>query len=566
MEADGGIGAEAFWGTPHWAARIRWSNGKIAGTGILLSPDRVLTCAHMVAKGERVTAEFVGAPGGQVPSVRAWVVDDAYVPETRDADGDPSGDIALLRLEHPRPAGEAVSLYRLSQPGRPVQIYGFPVGHNGGIRLQASIVGGCGRDGQVQLVPSTPGELAEGGCSGGGVLDVQTGQVIGMVLNTARGRDGGGYTFMSPAEVIVQHLPQVARWTRGMTAVDEKLRSRDPGDDEALLDESFAQRLADWFRGDGLQVKISLVPPDEPARAATLRRAITLADRELRTRASTGRASLDPPETVPSAGGHDLAVDAAGMTAAGVAQRIAGRMGLTQDEDAPVTERIRSAPVTLTLVVVGVDEAVDPPALLDLLVMLRAQGSRLLLVFRRPDTHYGRAQSELLIEPAQERHARLVEQLDEITGPLAFALHERMAAVKADTGSAVDALVSAHAVREKLTGTEGVVAGLGQSPGLAAYERVVDRAGPRLRKAVALLDTLLRRRDELRGRLTAYHALYQGATDREDLEAEAYYRGAHESLNDKPCDVEAAEAAVRRYLRFVEREDPEGPGGGEASP
>ncbi|TKA11312.1 S1 family peptidase [Actinacidiphila oryziradicis] len=565
MEADGGIGVETSLDTPHWAARIRRDNGKIAGTGILLSPDRVLTCAHVVAKGERVTAEFVGAPGHEVPSVPAWVLDDAYRPETLDADGDPSGDVALLRLERPRPAAEAVSLYRLSAPNREVRMYGFPKGYNGGIWLRATIIGGCGRDGQVQLGPQTPGELARPGCSGAGVVDVRTGQVIGMVLS-AQESDGSGFSFMSPAETIVQHLPQVAEWTRGRTAVDEKLRSRDSGGDEALLDEPFAQRLARWFRGDGRQVKISLVPADDWARAATLRRAITLADRELRTRASTGRASLDPPETVPSAGGHDLAVDAAGLTAARIAERIAERMGLWQHPGDPVIERIRSAPVTLTLVVAGVDEAADPPALLDLLVMLMAQGSRLLLVFRTPDTHYRRAQSELVIGPTQGRYERLVGQLDEITGPLAVALHERMAAVRADTGPAVDALVRAHAVREDLAGTRGVVAGLGQSPELAAYERVAGRARARLDKVIARLDALLRRRDELRGRLTAYHALYQGATDREDLEAETHYRDAYELLHTKPCDLEAAEAAVHRYIHFVERWGRKRPGQGGASP
>lgn len=126
MVADGGISADPSSKTPPWAVRIRWGNGEIAGAGVLLSPDRVLTCAHVVDPGAHVTAEFVGAPGRDVPAVTAWVDEGAHVPETRDADGDPSGDVALLRLERPRPAHEAVFLHRLSAPNRTVRMYGFP--------------------------------------------------------------------------------------------------------------------------------------------------------------------------------------------------------------------------------------------------------------------------------------------------------------------------------------------------------------------------------------------------------------------------------------------------------
>jgi hypothetical protein len=572
MEADGGIGVDPLRGAPPWAVRIRWGNGEIAGTGILLSPDRVLTCAHVLAKEERVTAEFVGARSRQVPATAAYVDGDAYVPETRDDDGDPSGDVALLRLQDPRPADEAVSLYRLSAPNRAVRMYGFPVGHNGGIPFQATIVGGCGRDGQVALKPSTPGELAAPGCSGAGVVDDLTGEVIGMVLSGSRDRRGNAYSYMSPAETIVQHLPQVAAWTRGRTAVDEKLRSDGHRAADVPLDKPFAQRLARWLQGDGWPVKISLVPTGSSARAATLLRAITLADRELRTRQSTGRASLDPPGTIPSAGGHDLAVDAAGLTATEIAELIADRMGLWQHPAEPVTERIAAAKVTLTLVVVGVDEAADPPALLDLLAVLRAQGSRLLLVFRRPGPYCERACCELVKQPAQERYARLVTRLDEITGPLARELHAHMTAVQAhNTGPAVDVLVRAHAARADLAGTRGAGAGRYQSPVLARYERLADQARTRLDETIRMLGTLLDRRDELRGRLLGYHVLHARPTEgEEDLEAEALYRRAHELLRARPCDVRAAEAAVNRYMRFVEDSGPDGPGPGpgqgDASP
>ncbi|MFI6033551.1 trypsin-like peptidase domain-containing protein [Streptomyces sp. NPDC051315] len=568
MAADGGIHAGSSTETPCWAVRIRRADGEIAGAGILLSPDRVLTCAHVVGRGTRVTAEFVGARGLAVPSVAAWVDGDAYVPNTRDADGDPSGDVALLRLEHPRPTDETVLLHRLSAPNRAVRMYGFPYDHNGGIWFRATIVGGCGRDGQVQLSPTSPGERASPGCSGSGVVDTLTGKVIGMVLSGLEDRHGNLFSFMSPAETIVRHLPQVARWTRGRTAVDDRLRST--GDDaaEALLDEPFAQRLADWLQDDRHQVEISLVPPGDAVRDATLRRAITLADRELRTAASVDRASLDPPGTVPSAGGHDLAVDATGLTSTEIAERVAERMGLWQHPAEPVAERVRAADVTLTLVVVGVDEAADPPALLDLLDTLRAKGNRLLLVFRTADASYRRARYELVVRPERERRARLVERLEKITGPLAGALYRRMAAVRAEDTRPADAdLMRAHAALADLNRARDAAGDGGPSPDLARYERLAERVADRMTRVVATLDGLRDRRDELEGRLRSYHLLHQNSLrgKEEDLTLDALHLRAYELLRARPCDVRAAEAAVDAYTRRVDGRDAERQGRGGAS-
>ncbi|URM89622.1 trypsin-like peptidase domain-containing protein [Streptomyces sp. MRC013] len=556
MVADGGVQADPSSKTPPWAVRIRWGNGEIAGAGVLLSPDRVLTCAHVVAPGAPVTAEFVGAPGREVPAVTARVDGDAYVPETCDADDDPSGDVALLRLEHPRPAHETVALRRLSAPNRTVRMYGFPHEHNGGIWFRATIIGGCGRDGQVQLGPRTPGETARPGCSGAGVVDDLTGEVIGIVLTAKHDRHGNAFSFMSPAETIVRHLPQVAAWTRGPTAVDDRLRSRTDGPPARDLDEPFAQRLAAWLRGDGEQVEISLVPPGDHARAATLRRAITLADRELRTAASVGRASLDPPGTVPSAGGHDLALDVTGVTAAETAERVAERMGLWRHPAGPAAERIRTGGVALTLVVVGVDRAADPPALLDLLAVLREGGSRLLLVFHETGPCYERARSDLVGRPARERRDRLVTRLRELTGPLAASLGEAMATVRAEDPESVhEALYRAGGALHILTGAERPDPP-GGGPDLAAFERLTDRLDARLRAAAGRLDALRRRRGELAGRLDGYHALHRSLTGgAEDLETDALYRSAHRLLRARPCDMRAVEEAVDAYVRLVEHAD-----------
>ncbi|MFE1588776.1 trypsin-like serine peptidase [Streptomyces sp. NPDC058737] len=597
MAAGGGDPAASPLKTPSWAVRIRGADGEIAGAGILLTPDQVLTCAHVVDRAEaRLTAEFVGAADHSVPAVPARVDGTAYVPETLDADGDPSGDVALLRLERPRPVEETVRLHRLSAPGREVRMYGFPYTHNGGIWFRSTVVGGCGRDGQVQLSPVSPGELASPGCSGAGVADSRTGEVIGMVLSGQLDQHGNRFSFMSPAETIARHLPRLKPHIVGPTAVDERLLPTDDGPSPDLLDEPFAQRLAAWLRDDGSQVKISVVGPGDAARAATLRRAITLADRELRTAVSIDRASLDPPGTVPSAGGHDLAVDASGVTAAEIAERIAERMGLWQHPEDPPLDRIRASRATLNLVVVGVDEAIDPLPLLDLLEVLRAGGSRLLLVFRTAGDCHRLARDRLLTRPARERRARLVERLRDLTGPLAEDLRERLAAVVPHGIRPLDSeLVAAHAALADLLRADddgerdpagdhdrdrdpdldrdryphgGHDRGPGRAPAPAAgpaldlgrYERLADRVAGRLAAGVAELDRLRDRRDELAGRLRGYHVLHQHSLQgEEDPAVDDLYLRAHALLRARPCDVRAAEAAVDAYTRRVDDH-----GGGDA--
>ncbi|MFE9289492.1 trypsin-like serine peptidase [Streptomyces olivaceus] len=566
MAAGGGAPADSWMRTPSWAVRIRGADGEIAGAGILLTPDRVLTCAHVVDRtADRMTAEFVGAADRGVPAVPARLDGDAYVPETRDADGDPSGDVALLRLERPRPAEDSVRLRKLSTSTREVRMYGFPYEHNGGIWFRATAVGGCGRDGQVQLVPASPGELASPGCSGAGVADSDTGEVIGMVLSGQEDRHGNRFTFMSPADTIVGHLPRLESVTTGLSGLDPRLRSTSDDVVPGLLDEPFAQRLAAWLSDDGSRVKISVVRHGDAARESTLRRAITLADRESRPPVSVDRAFLDPPGTVPSVGGHDLAVHASGRTSARIAERIAERMGLWQRPEDPPLDRVRAAKGTLNLVVVGVDEAVDPPAVLDLLAVLRAGGSRLLLVFRTDGDCCRRARDQLLVRPTRERRARLVDRLGEITGPLAGELHERLSAVVPQDarsfGRELDReLVAAHAALADLRRAddpdrerdpEGDRHGPGADPD--RYERLADRVAGRLATSLAELDRLRDRRDELTGRLRSYQVLLQHRLQgEEDPAVDDLYLRAHALLSARPCDLREAEAAVDAYTRRVD--------------
>ncbi|WEO94492.1 trypsin-like peptidase domain-containing protein [Streptomyces sp. FXJ1.172] len=352
--------------TPSWIARIEAPDGRVLGAGVLLAPDRVLTAAHVAVPGRRYAVRLVAVPG--LDAVPATVHEDEHVPLREDAFGDRSGDLALLRLARPLPAEHTTRLYRLAAPHGPVSMYGFPDGDDGGRWHGATLVAARGRDSQVQLRPLTPGELAAPGFSGGGVVDHATDQVIGIVLSVDEG-PGSAFSYMSPTETILSHLPQAAAWTDGAEAVDPRLRTGARGG-AGVLDVPFATELASWFRGEGWPVLVTVVPARSD-RAWTLNRAVTLADRELRTDRNTSVFSHDPPETVPPAGAHDLALDVKGLTAAEVMDRVAARLGIRDD---PRPERLGALRVPLAAVLVGVDQAAEPGALLGLLDRLARQG------------------------------------------------------------------------------------------------------------------------------------------------------------------------------------------------
>ncbi|WP_244202069.1 S1 family peptidase [Streptomyces diastatochromogenes] len=534
-------------------ARIEEEDGRVLGAGVLLAPDRVLTAAHVVRPGRPYVVHFVGVPG--VPGVAATVRADEHVPQRKDAFGDRSGDLALLRLADPLPAEHTARLYRLASPHGPVSMYGFldGGGDDGGRWHGATLVAARGRDHQVQLRPQTLGEPAAPGFSGGGVVDHETDEVIGIVLRVDEG-PGSVFSCMSPTETILSHLPQAAAWSDGAEAVDPALRPGATGA-AARLDVPFATELACWFRGEGWPVLVTVVPARSP-RAWTLTRAVTLADRELRTQQNTSAFSHDPPETVPPVGGHDLALDVKDMTVGQVMDRIAERLGIRGD---PRPERLGALRVPLAAVLVGVDQAAEPDALLGLLGRLARQGARLLLVFRRGGRAAQAAES-FVQRPLRTRWTRLHRELDHIVDELGPALDERRDRVAVDPGTRQLLDQAEAGVRR----TRMLLAWIAHTPErereprhadlLFTFEDTAERRRRRLEQAISVLDDRLRRREELLGRVSAEWPLCRerAAAQGGDRVMEAYrrYELALSLLRQSPCDVDEAETAARRFVGF----------------
>ncbi|MFI2206855.1 trypsin-like peptidase domain-containing protein [Streptomyces sp. NPDC020192] len=607
---------------PSWIARIEAPDGRVLGAGVLLAPDRVLTAAHVVRPGRRYVVRLVGVPGlGAVP---AAVHEDEYVPRS-ESSGDRSGDLALLRLAAPLPVGHATRLYRLATPHGEVSMYGFPDGDDGGRWHGATLIAARGRDSQVQLRPASPGELAAPGFSGGGVVDHATDRVIGIVLSVDEG-PGSAFSYMSPTETIISHLPQVAAWADGAEAVDPRLRT-DAQHTSGALDVPFATELASWLRGEGWPVLVTVVP-ERSDRAWTLNRAVTLADRELRTERNTGVFSHDPPETVPPAGSHDLALDVGGLTAAEVMDRVAARLGIGDD---PRPERLGALRVPLAAVLVGVDQAAEPGALLGLLDRLARQGARLLLVFRRQGQRADQAAELLVGRPLHDRWARLHAELDRIVEELGPALDRlrdrvlpgpaaRQLVEQAEGGVRRTRMLRAWVAHTPEREREPAHASL-----LFTFEQAADRRRQRLEQAIGILDARLHRREELLGRVSAEWPLCRqraaeasgaageplpygaqeapgeplpgtggpGAPGRPPspgapgadttargrtgppssgdpvMEAYRLYEHALSLLRHTPCDIERAETAVDRFVTFcsdpASSGNPTGTGGSGAT-
>ncbi|WP_017607376.1 trypsin-like serine peptidase [Nocardiopsis xinjiangensis] len=178
--------------TPDWQFRITDRDGGVLhGAAVLVSPDHVLTCAHVVraAAGE-------DGPGARVRldaprhsdtwHTRAAVVEGGWW-----WDEGPAWDAALLRLDGPAPAVPAP----IGTPGphiphgHPVHILGFP--HAPAGRWLTGLVRGAGGARpeyvQIDVDPSAPVAVTRG-FSGSGVRS-NDGTLLGIVREAgAEGR------------------------------------------------------------------------------------------------------------------------------------------------------------------------------------------------------------------------------------------------------------------------------------------------------------------------------------------------------------------------------------------
>jgi hypothetical protein len=206
-----------------WRARIRDSGGRIYGAGVLVAPDLVVTCAHVVARAlqtspngsrplEPVTVDFPTAT--HLGTCSATVLDNGWLAMADDY----VGDIALLRLDTPKPLPTA-SFALCGVPWRrSVRVFGHPpTNPDVGEWATADMTGTAGPRGEwVQINSQQVGPQIVGGFSGAGVLD-ETGAVIGLLIASDNNATTRG-AWMVTVEAMARLLPAFGAAVGELTA------------------------------------------------------------------------------------------------------------------------------------------------------------------------------------------------------------------------------------------------------------------------------------------------------------------------------------------------------------
>ncbi|MFF1925335.1 trypsin-like peptidase domain-containing protein [Streptomyces sp. NPDC058221] len=374
-----------------WRLRLRrgGAEGPVCGAGVLLTQDRMLTCAHVVGEPDtRMWVEFAENPG--IPPVAARVAPGGWLPGLDGADRE---DIAVLALDSPRPQAAPALLGRRLERGREVWIGGYSQAFDDGMWLTGRISGLHGA--WVQLDAGTTAEVVRPGFSGAAVQTrgERRGaeRVVGLVVSW-RGdlelalptENDLAFSYMIPVDRIAELVPLVA-----------ELSGRDG------WDSGLSWRLRTWFAGG-----------DQPAVRFGVVRHGGGRDRTLQHQLHRAHLVYQGGRTRP----EELVETLVAQLRPPRYQRNTYRDWLLEGGTAPdrsgAGQPAGSGPV---LAVIGLDEDPDPAALVPLLARVRSLGFRLLVIFR-DSRGAGLAEvvRDLFVPALDERAGELVRRVEHI--------------------------------------------------------------------------------------------------------------------------------------------------------
>ncbi|ONI86174.1 hypothetical protein ALI22I_26065 [Saccharothrix sp. ALI-22-I] len=338
------------------------------GAGVLIAPDLVLTCSHVVPHDSvDVTLVHVGS------TVAASV-------EFRDDDG----DLAVLRLATPVSAVCAPLRAPTALSDHTYLVQGFAGGNHTESRGR---LGGRVGPGWVQL-EHTSGHRIDRGFSGAPVWDDTLQAVVGIVV-TAHKAVGGGN--LIPVEEIVRLWPSAALYTGWRVDLDDAFdthwlpRARGVEPHEPTDVWHFVGRhralteLAFYLQGPADGRVRAVVGSPGSGKSAVIARTVVLADRAGRPLVPTN--SLPPEVALPPVGSVTVAVHARGKTLMDVVRAIADGADV---EAADQTELLqRCGPISV--VVDALDEAAGdaPMAIATMLNRLATHSERHVVVGTR---------------------------------------------------------------------------------------------------------------------------------------------------------------------------------------
>ncbi|MEU1270712.1 serine protease [Streptomyces sp. NPDC005799] len=359
-----------------WRLRLRRGDarGPVRGAGVLVDQYTALTCAHVVGDPDAVVwVEF--AENRELEGVGARVMPGGWLPE-----GEGGEDVAVLRLDSPRPQARPAPLDGVPGGGTEVFATGYAEGFDDGMTLWGRISGVHGE--RVQLDAVTRAEVVRRGFSGAAVCtrpyEGHPTRVVGLVVSWRGDMDELlpennrlAFSYLIPVERIAELSPLV-----------KELSS------PHAWDHGFEERLARWFEDpDEDPVKITVVPPDSGK------------DRSLRH--LLHRAHLVHHGGVSSR--PDLADHALEHIGFPAGAYLAYWDWLLGTRRRPTPPPLLTRPATV--LVDGLDDEVEPGPLIELLARLRECGFRLLLVFRHEGGTGWTAARDSLLRPALLDHA-----------------------------------------------------------------------------------------------------------------------------------------------------------------
>lgn len=205
--------------------RICRSNGVVVGTGFLVSPKHVITCAHVVADALEISRDTQKRPTEVVyldfpliapeESLTGKVVFWRPVPARGSTSVKGKEDIAGLELNGTVPeAAQPVDLViEEDLRGHSFRTFGFPAGHDDGLEATGVIRGRQGT-GWIQIEDTKEtGVRLEPGFSGAPIWDEQLNGVVGMAVAADQKRPEAKVGFMIPTKLIAIAWPALAQGT-----------------------------------------------------------------------------------------------------------------------------------------------------------------------------------------------------------------------------------------------------------------------------------------------------------------------------------------------------------------
>ncbi|MGC0374120.1 S1 family peptidase [Streptomyces sp. SAI-229] len=360
-----------------WRLRLRRedAHGPVCGAGVLVDQYTALTCAHVVRRPDAVMwLEF--AENGGIEPVSARVVPGGWL-----AEGPGGEDVAVLRLDSPRPQARRAPLETGLWGGMEVYATGYAEGFDDGMSLWGRIGGVSGE--QVQLDAVTRSEVVRAGFSGAGVCtrpqEDRPARVVGLVVSW---RGDLGAALPEDNRLSFSYLIPIGRIAE-LSPLIKELSS--PG----AWDHGFEERLSRWFDDpDEDPVKITVVPPGS-GKDRSLRHLLHRAH-------VVHRGGASRPDLI------DHALDQVTFPAG---EYLAYWDWLRGAKARPERAADRAPLRPVTVLVDGLDEEPRPGPLIEILSRLRTFGFRLLLVFRHEGGPGWAASRDLLLRPALLQHA-----------------------------------------------------------------------------------------------------------------------------------------------------------------